>query len=164
MASEKICFSQEKVIGFRTGADMKWVKNCLTDRSLKAIVNAELWPKKSVTRVSSYAIHQWSGSKYKTAPDDICRWHYGHWNSKEWDSRVPDVANTVWLGQTSVFYCTKMFLTNPEQKPGQAWHCQLWIGPSNLQVLAWVLGWILEAVYSSHSHILRHMVTKLERV
>lgn len=66
---------------------MKWVKNCLTDRSLKTIVDAELWPKKSVTRVSSYAIRQWSESKYKTTPDDICRWHCGHWNSKEWESR-----------------------------------------------------------------------------
>lgn len=37
----------------------------------------------------------------------------------------PDVANTACLGQTNVFYCTKMLLTNPEQKPGQAWHCQL---------------------------------------
>lgn len=37
----------------------------------------------------------------------------------------PDVASTACLGQTNVFYCTKMLLTNPEQKPGQAWHCQL---------------------------------------
>lgn len=32
----------------------------------------------------------------------------------------PDAANTAWLGQTNVFYCNKMFLTNPEKKPGQA--------------------------------------------
>lgn len=67
---------------------MKWVKNCLTDRSLKVIVSAELLSKRSVTRVFPYAIHQWPGSKYKSTPDDICRWHYGWWNSKERESRA----------------------------------------------------------------------------
>lgn len=56
-----------------------------------------------------------------TFVDDIMVTEIAKKETPKW----PDVANTVWLGQTSVFYCTKMLLINSEQKPRQAWHYQL---------------------------------------